>query len=190
MRSIPSLLMIVLVAALTLASIIASGDKALALEHFRKGMALYNLDRYDAAIETFQAGYQEEPAPVFLFNIGQSHRLAKRLSQATDYYRKYLRIKPDASNRADVARLSWTSNGRWASLSLRFRRDRILCHLFPRPRPVPPAALPGGPPEPEMAALRRTWPIWVGVLSGVVMIGAAAGLGARAATRSNTPHCR
>lgn len=80
----------------------ASADKDKAREHYRKGSALYTLEKYDQSIGEFEAGYAEAPDPVFLYNIAQAHRLAHRTEQAIQFYKKYLDKSPEAPNRREV----------------------------------------------------------------------------------------
>jgi tetratricopeptide (TPR) repeat protein len=89
----------------------ALADKALAREHYKKGMAAFTLESYDLAIEEFRTGFQDEPDPVFLFNIAQAYRLSNRPREAITFYKKYLRLAPAAKNRAAVevqlTRIAW-----------------------------------------------------------------------------------
>jgi tetratricopeptide (TPR) repeat protein len=76
--------------------------KAEAKAHYEKGLSHYNLGEWDQAIAEFRAAYAISSAPGLLFNIAQSFRLKKDYEQATYFYQTYLRLKPDAPNRADV----------------------------------------------------------------------------------------
>lgn len=76
--------------------------KAKAKAAYEKGLGHYNLGEFDQAIEAFREAYALSSAPGLLFNIAQSHRLKKDYEQASYFYRTYLRLKPDAANRADV----------------------------------------------------------------------------------------
>jgi tetratricopeptide (TPR) repeat protein len=76
--------------------------KAEAKSLYEQGLSHYNLGEFDEAIKSFRAAYAIEPAPGLLFNIAQSFRLKKDYEQATYFYQTYLRLKPDAPNRADV----------------------------------------------------------------------------------------
>lgn len=69
---------------------------------YDKGLSHYNLGEFDEAIKAFRAAYAVSQAPGLLFNIAQSFRLKKDYEQATYFYTTYLRLKPDAPNRADV----------------------------------------------------------------------------------------
>jgi tetratricopeptide (TPR) repeat protein len=76
--------------------------KAEARALYEKGLSHYNLGEFDQAIAAFRASYALTSAPGLLFNIAQSFRLKKDYEQATYFYQTYLRLKPDAPNRADV----------------------------------------------------------------------------------------
>ena len=69
---------------------------------YEQGLSAYNLGNFDAAISSFSSAYAISQAPGLLFNIAQSHRLKKDYEKATYFYTTYLRLKPDAPNRADV----------------------------------------------------------------------------------------
>ncbi len=76
--------------------------KVLAKAKYEKGLNHYNLGEFDAAIVEFKAAYALTSAPGLLFNIAQSYRLKKDYVPASLFYRNYLRLKPDAPNKADV----------------------------------------------------------------------------------------
>jgi tetratricopeptide (TPR) repeat protein len=81
----------------------ASDDKkAEAKALYEQGLSHYNLGEFDQAIDAFRKSYAISQAPGLLFNIAQSFRLKKDYEQATYFYQTYLRLKPDAPNRADV----------------------------------------------------------------------------------------
>jgi len=67
-------------------------------------MAHFHLDEFAPAIEQWQAGFRLKPDPTFLFNIAQAYRLSKQPEKALTFYRKYLKLSPNASNRAEVER--------------------------------------------------------------------------------------
>jgi tetratricopeptide (TPR) repeat protein len=80
----------------------ADAKKAEAKVLYEKGLGHYNLGEWDLAIDAFRKAYAISSAPGLLFNIGQSFRLKKDYEQALYFYGTYLRLKPDAPNRADV----------------------------------------------------------------------------------------
>jgi tetratricopeptide (TPR) repeat protein len=74
---------------------------------YEDGLSHYNLGEFDLAIASFRKSYALSQAPGLLFNIAQAFRLKKDYEQATYFYTTYLRLQPDAANRADVeARLA------------------------------------------------------------------------------------
>jgi tetratricopeptide (TPR) repeat protein len=85
--------------ALLLCAAPAVADEHRAQELFRSGLQHYNLAEFDAAIADFKAAYEASQAPGLLFNLAQAARLAHRDEEAVHFYKTYLRLKPDASNR-------------------------------------------------------------------------------------------
>jgi tetratricopeptide (TPR) repeat protein len=73
-----------------------------AKRHFKQGEKLFALGRFDAALSEYEAAFDARPLPAFLFNIGQCHRNLHQYDAAIFSFRKYLRLAPDASNRAAV----------------------------------------------------------------------------------------
>jgi hypothetical protein len=72
--------------------------------YFEEGMKRFNLGDYAEAVDFFKQGYLAKPDPVFLFNLGQCHRMMGDLTTAAREYRSYLRAVPDAENRIAVER--------------------------------------------------------------------------------------
>jgi tetratricopeptide (TPR) repeat protein len=75
---------------------------AKAREHYDKGITHYNLGEFDKAIEEFKQAYAISGAPGLLFNVAQAYRLVGDYKQALYFYNTYLRLQPNAANRADV----------------------------------------------------------------------------------------
>lgn len=73
-----------------------------AREHYQKGITHYNLGEFDQAIDEFKQAYAISGSPGLLFNVAQAYRLKKDYENALYFYRTYLRLQPDASNRPDV----------------------------------------------------------------------------------------
>lgn len=73
-----------------------------AADHYRRGMTHYNLGKFAEAIVEFEAAYKLSQEPDLLFNIAQAHRLGDEPKQALFFYDAYLRLRPNAANRADV----------------------------------------------------------------------------------------
>lgn len=75
-----------------------------ARRHYERGIAHYNLGAFDAAIAEFKAAYERSSEPDLLFNIAQAYRLKEDYKQALFFYDAYLRLRPAAANRVDVAK--------------------------------------------------------------------------------------
>jgi tetratricopeptide (TPR) repeat protein len=88
--------------ALLLCAAPAAADPQHAQELFRAGLRHYNLAEFEAAIADFKAAYEATQAPGLLFNLAQAARLAHHDEEALHFYKTYLRLKPDASNRGDA----------------------------------------------------------------------------------------
>jgi tetratricopeptide (TPR) repeat protein len=70
--------------------------------HASRGTNLYNLGRFSEALAEYEAAYLAIQDPPFLFNIAQCHRKMGKNKEALDSYRTYLRVAPEAPNRAEV----------------------------------------------------------------------------------------
>ncbi len=76
--------------------------KRAAKPHYEKGASEYNLGHFAEAISEFEKAYEQDPAPILLFNIAQAHRQSGNNERAAFFYRRYLEQEPSADNRADV----------------------------------------------------------------------------------------
>ena len=70
--------------------------------HSTRGTSMYNLGRFSEALAEYEAAYLTVQDPPFLFNIAQCHRKMGKNKEALESYRSYLRVSPDAPNRAEV----------------------------------------------------------------------------------------
>jgi tetratricopeptide (TPR) repeat protein len=75
-------------------------------EHLKAGQLHYQLGEFDAAAAEFKEAFRIKQEPAILFNVAQAYRHANKYGDAYFYYRQYLNLKPDASNRADVEKLA------------------------------------------------------------------------------------
>lgn len=152
---------------------------ARALEHLKLGNRHLDLERYDDAIEQYEAGALIDPVPVFWLNIGLAHRKAGRHEDAVRAYRTFvMKIADDP-----------------AGAELRVQVEEIIRAIEdaaskpptePGPALDPPPAVTAEPTPPRDAptpprglSARRKAAIVVGV-GGIVALGAGAGLGLRA----------
>jgi tetratricopeptide (TPR) repeat protein len=73
-----------------------------AKQRYENGMAHFNLEEWDSAIDEWKAGYRAKPVAQFLYNIAQAYRLSKHYEDALNFYQRYLRADPKAPNRTEV----------------------------------------------------------------------------------------
>lgn len=94
-----------LVVALTLlcaAGVARADATAEARAHYKEGLALFNEGRFVAARAAFEAGYQLQPLPLFLFNAAQAARRADDAAGALALYRKFVAADPQSAERAEA----------------------------------------------------------------------------------------
>jgi tetratricopeptide (TPR) repeat protein len=72
---------------------------------FEMAETKFNLGRFEEAAADYQAAYEAEPLPAFLFNIGQCHRNLGNYERAQFYFRRYVELDPRSPNRADAEQL-------------------------------------------------------------------------------------
>lgn len=58
--------------------------------HLDQADRFYEENRYDDAIQAYQAAYGLQPYPLILFNIARIYHKQQQLSQAAEYYQRYL----------------------------------------------------------------------------------------------------
>jgi hypothetical protein len=72
---------------------------------FEMAETKFNLGRFEEAAVDYQAAYEAEPLPAFLFNIGQCYRNLGNYERAQFYFRRYVQLDPRSPNRADAEQL-------------------------------------------------------------------------------------
>ncbi len=75
----------------------SDSDAEAARAHGRRGLSLYNLGKFSAALSELEAAYQLRPLPALLFNIAQCHRQLNDPDKAAQLYRSFLRTDPPAA---------------------------------------------------------------------------------------------
>jgi tetratricopeptide (TPR) repeat protein len=120
----------------------ATPDKALndAKDAFEAAQTFFVRAEYDAAAAKFLEAYNKKAYPAFLFNVAVSYEKGKQLEKAKEYFERYLREDPNASDAAQV----------------RLRLDVLAKLLAPPPPPAP--AAPAPPPAPGEPAAPGTPP--------------------------------
>jgi tetratricopeptide (TPR) repeat protein len=68
----------------------------------RIAKSAYTQKDYAEAIVAFEAAYQADPMPRFLYNIGRCHEKAGNLARAADTMRQFLAIAKDEEDRRDA----------------------------------------------------------------------------------------
>ena len=92
--------------------------------HYDKGLKHYHLGQFDDAAREYKIAYELSERPGLLFNIAQAYRLGGHPAEAAYFYRTYLRLVPDAANRADVEELIAEADAAVKADELRHRRER------------------------------------------------------------------
>jgi tetratricopeptide (TPR) repeat protein len=147
-------------------------------------MAFYVMGRYQQAIGEFEAGFAIEPAPAFIFNLGQCHSRLGHKQEALELYRAYLGMHPREGDLDSVQKLI---DGLERELH---PAAPVALEPSPSPTPAPVAAAPAivmtPLPPPPSPRKRRAWLIPVGVAAGLLVAGVTVGL-AIGLTQSQEP---
>ncbi len=146
------------------------GERA-SKRHYDRGKKLFELQKFEDALEEFQKAYDASPIPDFLFNIGQCQRNLGDNQAAVFSFKKFLKLDPDTDKREKVEELiddlqRKIDEGNTERLNLRPKKE-------PKPEN----------PETGDRPVYKKWWFW----TGVAVIGVGAGVGAYLATRSNAP---
>lgn len=73
-----------------------------ARQHYQAGTAAFNLGDFAKAVIEYKAAYTAKQDPTFLYNIAQAARLAGDLPTALFFYKSFLRNMPNAPNKQEV----------------------------------------------------------------------------------------
>ncbi|HEX6835939.1 MAG TPA: hypothetical protein VF334_05165, partial [Polyangia bacterium] len=144
-----------------------------ARELYKKGMTHYELGEFDTAIDEFKRAYALTSAPGLLFNLAQVYRMKKDPEQAVYFYRTYLRLVPNAPNRADVEALLAENQALLDEARAKKRAaDEAAAAAAAATAGAPPAAV-AAPTPPRVPPRRRPWRVelWSGVGVGALGVG-------------------
>jgi tetratricopeptide (TPR) repeat protein len=72
---------------------------------FQQAEAKFNVGRFEEALLDYQAAYDVEPLPAFLFDIGQCYRNLGNYERAQFFFRRYTALDPRSPNRPAAERL-------------------------------------------------------------------------------------
>jgi len=131
-----------------------------AKRHYDRGQKLFNLQKFDEALDQFQKAYDAKPIPNFLFNIGQCHRNLGDYESAIFSFKKFLKLDPEAENRELVEKLIENLEQKLAEGDTE--------RLGLRKKKRPPAVIENGQP------IYKKWWFWTGL--AVVSVGAGVGI--------------
>ncbi len=83
-----------------------SGDELTqeAATFFQRGVAMFQGRHYEAAMQAFTQAHRYAPFPELLYNMALTAERLEQIRDAIDYYREYLRLRPNAPDRAQVER--------------------------------------------------------------------------------------
>jgi len=146
------------------------GERA-ARRHYERGQKLFNLQKFDKALDQFQKAYDASPIPDFLFNIGQCHRNLGDYEAAIFSFKKFLKLDPEASNRDQVEKLIEDLEEKIAE------KDTARLKLRPEPKVKPDP----GPTETGDRPVYKKWWFW----TGLAVVGVGAGVGGYLLTRGD-----
>jgi tetratricopeptide (TPR) repeat protein len=138
--------------------------------HFKRGEKLFALGKFEDALAAYEAAYDANPLPELLFNIGQCHRNLEDYDAAIFSFKKYLRLKPSASNRKAVEKLIDELEDERAAERER-QREQEEEQLGRVPLIPKDGDRDATPPTKRDPAFYQTWWFW----TGVVIVGAGAG---------------
>jgi len=147
-------------------------DTQAARRHYQRGLGLYDQERYDDAIQEFNAAKELKPLPAFDYNIGRCQERLERWEEAAASYEHYLAATPDAPESATLEE------------RIGVLRDRARRHDKP-PNPAPPLPPPATPQTlmaapaasvPPKQIYKRGW-FWGVVVGGVAVVAVGVGLG-------------
>jgi tetratricopeptide (TPR) repeat protein len=71
---------------------------------FLRGVAMFQRRAYTAAMEAFIAAYNFARLPEVIYNLAITAEKLERVQEAIDYYREFLRARPDDPSRAEIER--------------------------------------------------------------------------------------
>jgi tetratricopeptide (TPR) repeat protein len=90
-RIVSGLVLVVVVQANAWAESGGGRDRLVARQHFGRGVALYEAERYAQALAEFQAAYEAMPHPTVLVNIANCYGRTDRPVRAVNTFERYLR---------------------------------------------------------------------------------------------------
>jgi len=170
-------------ALVALAPLVASAEpRQDADAHARRGVALYNLGKFEDAIAEFERAYELFQSDALLFNLAQAHRKLDHCDRALHYYNEFLAGKPAPAIAAQVEELLPKLE---AACRTKYEPPTAPATAAPAPEPVRTAAVtpevPEAPPPAPVASAPTFAVSASGTVGGVISGGTAPATGVRAA---------
>jgi hypothetical protein len=177
-----------------------------AKKHLEQGLRYFNVQSYFEAIDEFRKGYEIDPAPDFLYALGQAQRLSGDCAKANLSYQAFLRSRPAAKRAApaqqNIARCmeelahSSTPPAPATPAAPEPTPTAPAQERPPPPQPPPPVLLPAPAVPPPAATSVESGSPWYtdGIGDGLAILGAASavtglvllGVGASQVSSANT----
>lgn len=130
-------------------------DFETAAKHFSAAQEAFGRKHFKVAASEFQAAYDITRDPILLFNIGESCEKAGQGKKAAAAYRSYLKLQPEAQDRAVVQKRVRGIEAKKYKLASQSAPGDVVPELAAAPPPVPekpPAAVPPQPPPAPVTA--------------------------------------
>jgi len=164
--------------------------------HFGLARSHLELKEYEAAIHEFEIGYQYKPLPLFLYNIAQVAVLEGKRSMALEYFQKYMAANPRAKEKDEVTRRiaelqkslaaePETPSEPAAPAVAQPSDNRASAAPTTTAAPSPNLTAVSEAPPPPKKKSNKAW-IAVGVVGGVLVIGAAVAIGLTQAAHNDS----
>jgi tetratricopeptide (TPR) repeat protein len=154
-----------------------------AQQHYRRGEAAFNAQRFEDAIKEWEAGYALVPRPLFVLNLGHAERRRGELRKALALYRRFLVVDPETKLRAEVEQVIQeievalaAEAAAQAAPAAPVSPPPLAPPAAPPPAAAPNEALsaPAAPAPPDERA--RPGRLWLWAAAGVVVAGVALGV--------------
>ena len=145
-----------------------------AKRHYERGQKLFNLQKFDEALDQFQKAFDAKPFPGFLYNIGQCHRNLGDYDAAIFSFKRYLKLEPEADNREQVEELIEELETKKAEADTERLKLGKRKKSDPEDEEQPRESSDGSP-------VYKKWWFW----TGIAVVGVAGGVGIYYATKSD-----
>ena len=142
--------------------------------HFEAGRVAFSRGRYESALASFQEAYELSQRPALLYNIGTTFDRLRRDQEAIEAFERFLELDPESDLAPEVQE------------RVRILRENARPDLTPEAVAAASGEGDAPPPTPsERQPVTRKW--WFWTIIGVVVVGAAVGIGVGASGGTQGP---